>query len=366
MKTVFVSGCYDILHAGHIQFFTEARALGSHLTACFASDKVLYQHKQRRSSIPEDHKRVLLESLRMVDRVVMGEDPELGLDFKSHFLRLKPDLLVVTEDDHYADAKRALCAAVGAEYCILPKTPPQFTPVSSSSIVRYVRAPDEAPLRVDLAGGWLDVPRFSREDGYIVNCAISPTVSLRHWPYERNAGLGGSAAWARINGHEAVAKELEMGVGWQDPAIVIEGGLCVWKSGQQPRLELKLPGDLLSGRMALFYTGSPHDTPGLVEQPKRDFQAIAAASRRAREAVWEQDFQKLMTAVQESYQVQLREGMAPLPEMGGSVAVKYCGSGHGGYACFFFADEPARKAALSNHPELRPIEPWEGAVARSA
>ena len=25
---VFVSGCYDILHAGHLQFFSEARALG--------------------------------------------------------------------------------------------------------------------------------------------------------------------------------------------------------------------------------------------------------------------------------------------------------------------------------------------------
>ena len=37
---VFVSGCYDILHAGHLQFFREARALGgenAHLTVSFAS-----------------------------------------------------------------------------------------------------------------------------------------------------------------------------------------------------------------------------------------------------------------------------------------------------------------------------------------
>ena len=33
MAKVFVSGCYDILHAGHLQFFEEARALGDHLTA---------------------------------------------------------------------------------------------------------------------------------------------------------------------------------------------------------------------------------------------------------------------------------------------------------------------------------------------
>jgi len=41
MKKVFISGCYDILHGGHIQFFKEARALGNHLTVCFASDQVL-------------------------------------------------------------------------------------------------------------------------------------------------------------------------------------------------------------------------------------------------------------------------------------------------------------------------------------
>ncbi len=45
MKKVFISGCYDILHGGHIQFFKEARALGNHLTVCFASDKVLWEHK---------------------------------------------------------------------------------------------------------------------------------------------------------------------------------------------------------------------------------------------------------------------------------------------------------------------------------
>ena len=136
MKKVFISGCYDILHAGHIQFFKEARALGNHLTVCFASDKVLWEHKKRRSSLPQDHKLALMTALDMVDQVVIGDCNELGLDFKEHFIKIKPDVLAVTEDDQYADAKQALCNQVGAEYVVLPKTPPQFTPVSTSSIVR--------------------------------------------------------------------------------------------------------------------------------------------------------------------------------------------------------------------------------------
>ena len=213
MIRVFVSGCYDILHAGHIQFFREARALGDHLTVSFASAEVLRLHKERRSSLPDEHKRALLAALSMVDEVVLGTGPEEGLDFKEVFLRLKPDILAVTADDQYGDLKRALCAQTGSRYVVLPKTPPQFPPVSTTEVLRWIRAPRVAPLRVDFAGGWLDVPRFARPGTWVVNCAISPTVSLTDWPYERNAGLGGSGAWALLNGRDSVTSELDLGVG---------------------------------------------------------------------------------------------------------------------------------------------------------
>ena len=80
MKKVFVSGCYDIVHAGHIQFFEEARALGDYLIVSFASEPVLWHHKQRKPSIPDEHKKVLLESLRMVDKVILGTGMKKGLE----------------------------------------------------------------------------------------------------------------------------------------------------------------------------------------------------------------------------------------------------------------------------------------------
>lgn len=76
---VFVSGCYDILHGGHIQFFTEAKELGDYLIVSFASDAVLAKHKAgRRSSIPTEHKKSLISSFRMVDEVVVGEGDKPG------------------------------------------------------------------------------------------------------------------------------------------------------------------------------------------------------------------------------------------------------------------------------------------------
>ncbi len=369
MKRVFVSGCYDIIHAGHVQFFEEARALGDHLTVCFASAEVLWLHKHRRSSLPDDHKRAVLASLRMVDEVVVGTGLEEGIDFRDHFLRLRPDILAVTEDDKYGPLKRALCAEVGADYVVLEKTPPKFAPVSTTEIVKFIRAPQQAPMRVDFGGGWLDVPRFARPGAFVVNCAISPTVSLRDWPYERNAGLGGSAAWALLNGRDGVASELDLGVGWQDPAIITETGLCVWKSGPRPVLEFKHSGDFLRGRMALLWTGKQHSTPGVADRP-RDYDAIVRAGALAREGVWEQSMGKIAAGVRASYGVQRAEKMDPLPGEAALPALaacqplawKYCGGGFGGYAVYLFA-EPAHRAAACQLPGFRPIEPYAAGTA---
>ena len=357
MIRVFVSGCYDLLHAGHLQFFREARALGDHLTVSFASAEVLWRHKHRRSSLPDDHKRALIAALEMVDEVIVTTGEEDGLDFKDDFLRLRPDILAVTEDDKYGPRKRELCAQVGARYVVLPKTPPQFSPVSTTQIVRLIRAPEVAPLRVDFAGGWLDVPRFARPGAFVVNCAISPTVSLRDWPFEQNAGLGGSGAWALLNGRDGVGSELDLGVGWQDPAIIAETGLCVWRSGARPELELKHNGDFLRGRLALFWTGKSHDTPDLVKRP-RDYDAIERAGQTARDAVWRSDLALLAAGVRQSYAMQLGEGMAALPaDVSGALACKYCGGGFGGYAVYLFS-EPAQRDAACARPDFRPIEPF--------
>jgi cytidyltransferase-like protein len=357
MKKIFISGCYDILHGGHIQFFKEARALGDHLTVCFASDNVLWEHKKRRSSIPQDHKLALMTALDIVDQVVIGDCSELGLDFKNHFLSIKPDILAVTEDDQYAEAKRALCAEVGAEYIVLPKTPPQFTPVSTTSIVRNIRTPAYAPLRVDFAGGWLDVPRYARKGAFIVNCAISPLVSLTNWCYEQQSGLGGSGAWALLNGNDGVESELNLGVGWQDPAIIRETGLCVWRSGEKPVLHFKRNGDFLHGHMALHYTNIPHDTPSNADND-RDYDLIEAAGRRAKEAVIEANLTKLGEAVSLSYEMQLKEGMRPLPEVEGCIGRKYSGGGWGGYALYLFHSSEDRDTFVASANCNRAIEPY--------
>jgi cytidyltransferase-like protein len=138
MKKVFVSGCYDILHAGHIQFFRDARALGDHLTVCFASAEVLKLAKNRTPAIPDNHKKVILESLRFVDRVVSSSDLDPVLDFVGHLEKEKPDILASTEDDKNITVKRILCKKLGIDYVILSKTA-LLEPISTTTIRESIK-----------------------------------------------------------------------------------------------------------------------------------------------------------------------------------------------------------------------------------
>jgi cytidyltransferase-like protein len=355
-RHIFVSGCYDIIHAGHLQFFSEAKALGDFLTVCFASEEVLWNHKQRRSSLPDEHKKAIIGALNMVDEVVIGKNPEHGLDFQDDFLKIRPDVLAVTEDDKYADKKKKLCEKVGATYIVLPKTPPQYEQVSTTQLVKWIKAPTQSPLRVDLAGGWLDVPKYSREGAYIVNCAISPLVSLKEWGYNKNAGLGGSGAWSLLNGNTGVEDEINLGVGWQDPAVIKETGLCVWRSGHIPSLEFKTDGTILKDKIAIWWSGCSHDTPSIASK-LRDYDLIEEAGKTARKGVLNQSLELLGKGISLSYQAQIKEGMQPLPNCG-EVSKKYCGGGFGGYALYLFHNREERDQIVEKDSNFKIVQPF--------
>lgn len=144
MKTVFVSGCYDVIHGGHIEFFGQARQLGDRLVVCIPSDRVLQAHKHCQPTLSLAHRLAVVAAIRLVDLVIVGDDPEPGLNFKSQFAVVKPDILAVTEDDRFEEAKRALCAQTGADYVKLPKTLP-YVPVTGTQIRHRLSGTDTCP-----------------------------------------------------------------------------------------------------------------------------------------------------------------------------------------------------------------------------
>ena len=172
-KKVFVSGCFDILHSGHIAFLKEAAQFGD-LYVGLGSDKTVYDLKGRKTINSEDERLYMLEALSCVHNVRINRSSGI-LDFLDDMKTLKPDIFVVNEDGHTPD-KEQICKDLGIEYKVLKRIPHANLPVRSTT---YLRNETPIPYRIDLAGTWIDQPYVSKYyPGWAITTSIEPTIEF--------------------------------------------------------------------------------------------------------------------------------------------------------------------------------------------
>ena len=88
---VFTNGCFDLLHRGHIDYLTKAKALGTKLIIGLNSDASVFILKGEGRPVQlEDDRAVIIDALQVVDGVIIfSEGTPLEL-----IKELKPDILV--------------------------------------------------------------------------------------------------------------------------------------------------------------------------------------------------------------------------------------------------------------------------------
>lgn len=92
------SGVFDLLHLGHVKFLEEAKKAGgenAELLVIVARDITVQKMKGRKPIMPENQRRALVESLKVVDEAVLGlEDFDIGDVIE----RVKPDVIALGYD----------------------------------------------------------------------------------------------------------------------------------------------------------------------------------------------------------------------------------------------------------------------------
>ncbi len=107
-KIVFTNGCFDIIHAGHVGYLSEAKKLGDRLVVAINADDSVSRLKGAGRPInPVDRRMAVLGGLEAVDWVVNFEEDTPEALLKS----LKPDILVKGGD-------YSLEQVVGGEYVL--------------------------------------------------------------------------------------------------------------------------------------------------------------------------------------------------------------------------------------------------------
>lgn len=195
-KKVFVSGCYDMLHSGHVAFFKQAAQYGD-LYVGIGSDKTIEELKHRKTVYSEKERLFMVKAIRYVADAFVNSGNGM-LDFLPDLERVKPDVFVVNSDGG-SDEKRRLCAERGIEYVQLERIPEEGLEARSTTSLR-TGVKSQLPYRVDLAGTWIDQPYVSQLGaGWALTVSIEPTVEFMErggmststrnaakkiWPYE--------------------------------------------------------------------------------------------------------------------------------------------------------------------------------------
>jgi len=188
-KKVFVSGCFDMLHSGHIAFFEEAASFGD-LYVALGSDKTVYDLKGRTPINSQAERLYMVESVKCVKNAFISGGSGM-IDFLKEFIEIQPDFYVVNSDGHIAD-KQALCEEYGVKYEILDREPHQGLTPRSTTVLRTIH---QIPFRIDLAGGWLDQPWVSKHyPGSVITLSIEPTIQ-----FNDRSGMASSTRRAAID-----------------------------------------------------------------------------------------------------------------------------------------------------------------------
>lgn len=117
-KIVFTNGCFDLLHAGHVDYLQKARAMGDRLVVGLNSDRSVARLKGKGRPVNSQvHRKFVLEALSCVDQVIIFED-ETPL---SLIKKVQPDVLVKGEDYSVENIVGAeFVKKMGGKVCTVP------------------------------------------------------------------------------------------------------------------------------------------------------------------------------------------------------------------------------------------------------
>jgi cytidyltransferase-like protein len=174
-KKVMVTGCFDLLHSGHVAFLQEAAQWGA-LHVCIGSDETVQGLKGRRPVNPQAERQFMLAALACVHVVRVNRGSGI-LDFLTELDDIQPDIFFVNEDGH-TPAKESLCRERGIRYIVSRRRPAGDLPARSTTALRVEC---NIPYRIDLAGGWLDQPWVSCHcPGPVLTLSLEPTHDFNH------------------------------------------------------------------------------------------------------------------------------------------------------------------------------------------
>jgi cytidyltransferase-like protein len=401
-KIVFCTGCFDLLQPGHAVFFAQCRTAGDILVVGVGRDETIEELKgPGRPVNPEINRLYLVAAMQDVDFATLN-DHHLGahkIDFKNVLERLHPNIFILNDDDSSISPKQKLCDELGIILQLVKReVPDMLIPTSTTRIINKINFSYQAPLRIDFAGGWTDVPYIMKgKTGYVSNIAINPLIELRgknlnFSGYPRGSGLSTSTAvklLEMLNSKTYNAepkslqeisedlfnlenKELKWFIGRQDQYSIVHGGFNCFEfhTDEAHPMPLNLTNDIISrlrSKLILLHTSESRNAQIAVEEVYQNYntpngqeaiETLAACGLEFGKSLSEGNLDGCAAIISRNWEAQkllapsssntLLDSMYQFAMENGATGGKLCGAGGGG-AFLFYSEDPDRLKKVMKH-----------------
>ena len=101
MARVMAVGVFDLLHAGHLHYLEQAKALGDHLTVIIAHDDTVRMRKHEPGT-SQDLRRRMVSGLKPVDHAMVGNPPTVPM--YDILPLVEPDIIAIGYDQEHAES----------------------------------------------------------------------------------------------------------------------------------------------------------------------------------------------------------------------------------------------------------------------
>lgn len=304
-KIVLVSGCFDLFHISHAIALKKYKELGDILVVSVGRDSIISKLKGPGRPInPELHRLYTLSAIQDIDYVILGEKKlyeNTSIDYYETIKELRPHILGIPPDDSNFESKKGLCSLLGIELKTVERSPH----TSTTNIILGAKLRSfKAPLRVDFAGGWTDIPYLIKNTvGYVTNATIRPHITLEDGQlnlnnYPRGIGLATSTAikllelielrggrhYLETQTPKKISEDLfkleNMDLNWaigrQDMFSIVHGGLNCFKfqNNSTEKINPDIPPETIKNleeKLLILYIGKSRNAQNIVEEVYQNF-----------------------------------------------------------------------------------------------
>jgi len=143
-KIVMVTGCFDLLHCGHLIFLNFAKKQGNILIIGLGADSTIKKLKGKNRPIMNQKLRArVIAGLEIVDYVIINKEKlvNYNIDFSCLVAKIKPDVFVVPRIDKKLNYKKKLIEKYGGRLIACRRLPPNHLKggISSTQILEKIK-----------------------------------------------------------------------------------------------------------------------------------------------------------------------------------------------------------------------------------